>query len=106
MISPAEISNDSAGSIVMMSSMAHATTSVSLGVAASAGMAPASREQRRNRGGAEPAAGNRKRECFIGSSIRIGSTRGRRACRDGRVPRAVYTRPDSGINTWPARTRR
>ena len=34
MISPAEISNASAGSIVMMSSKANTTTSVSLGVAA------------------------------------------------------------------------
>ena len=40
MISPAEISKDSAGSIVMMSSMAQAMTSVSFGVAASAGQAP------------------------------------------------------------------
>ena len=41
MISPAEISNDSAGSMVMMSSKANATTSVSFGVAACAGMAKA-----------------------------------------------------------------
>ena len=38
MISPAEISNASPGSMVMMSSMAQATTTVSLGVAANAGV--------------------------------------------------------------------
>src|SRR4029453_6256980 len=43
MISPAEISNDSAGSIVMMSSIAQAMTSVSFGVAASASGANAAR---------------------------------------------------------------
>src|SRR5258706_15945720 len=89
MISPAEISKASAGSIVMMSSKAAATTSVSFGVAACAGIAPrvaASREsvaapsQRRQ-------IGNRER--FIGESLLTGSLR----------RRAVYTRPDSGINT-------
>jgi hypothetical protein len=42
-ISPAEISKASAGSSEMMSSKAIATTSVSLGVAASRGGVPASR---------------------------------------------------------------
>ena len=40
MISPAEISNTSPGSMVMMSSMAQVITKVSLGVAASAGLNP------------------------------------------------------------------
>ena len=40
MISPAEISNTSPGSMVMMSSMAQVITKVSLGVAANAGVKP------------------------------------------------------------------
>ena len=69
MISPAEISNASPGSMVMMSSKAKATTSVSLGVAANAGvrLLPNARTQ----AAATPSMRRfiKGGKCFMGSSF-------------------------------------
>ena len=100
MISPAEISKASAGSIVMMSSKANATTSVSLGVAACSGMAPWVASSTAIAAAPSQARGIEGREGFIGVPFGWGRCEAvAGAATAGAAGSAVYTRPDSGINT-------
>src|SRR4029434_3040847 len=96
MISPAEISKDSAGSIVMMSSNAKATTSVSFGVAACAGTTKGAARTNANAADCRERRRIDSGNGFIGNPIeKVGKLGWEKA---GKGPRAVYTGPNCGIN--------